>query len=155
MNITQYPKKRNHIPNCFIINAKGQTLGRLATIASNLLLGKETSFFTPGVNQGNSIIIYNASRIVVTGKKEQNKLYYRNSQRPGSLKSESFLQLQERIPARIIEKAIWGMLPKGVLGRQYFKRLYVYSGQNLTQKNKSAPANVDIGNCFAFTHVDL
>lgn len=136
MNLTQYPKKNNHIPQCFTINAQGKTLGRLATLVSKLLVGKEISLFTPGVDQGNFVIIYNASNIIVTGKKEKQKLYYRNSQRPGSLKFENFSELKARIPARIIEKAVWGMLPKGVLGRQYFKRLYVYSKQTIGKDDK-------------------
>lgn len=137
MTITRYPKKKNHIPKCFLINANGKTLGRLATIASKLLTGKETSFFTPGVDQGNFVVIYNAKNIIVSGKKETEKLYFRNSQRPGSLKSESFFHLKERFPARIAEKSIWGMLPKGVLGRKYFKRLYVYEGSNVPTINGS------------------
>lgn len=136
MNLTQYPKKKNHTPQCFTINAQGKTLGRLATVASKLLIGKEISLFTPGVDQGNFVIIYNANSIVVTGKKEKQKLYYRNSQRPGSLKIETFSELKARIPAKIIEKAIWGMLPKGVLGRQYFKRLYVYAKQAVKKSEK-------------------
>nr|QOU10720.1 ribosomal protein L13 [Spumella sp. Baekdong012001B8] len=155
MNITQFPKKKNHIPQCFIINAQGKTLGRLATVASKLLLGKETSFFSSGVDQGNFLIIYNASGVMVTGKKEKKKLYYRNSQRPGSLKIETFSELKERIPARIIENAIWGMLPKGILGRQYFRRLYVYSGQDLAQKKKYGSIKADLVGPLAFTSIDL
>jgi large subunit ribosomal protein L13 len=83
------------------------------------------------------VVILNASKIKVTGKKEEQKLYYRNSQRPGSLKIETFKQVKERIPSRILEKAIWGMLPKGVLGREYYRRLYIYSDDkiNYTKTN--------------------
>lgn len=131
---TIFPKKEYHIPKWFVIDATGKTLGRLATEASKLLRGKETSLFTPGVDQGNFVVILNADKIEVSGKKELQKLYYRNSQRPGSLKSESFKQLKERIPSRILEKAIWGMLPKGVLGREYYRRLYVYSNSEIKYK---------------------
>ena len=123
---TIFPKQECHIPKWFVIDATNKTLGRLSTEASKLLRGKETSYYTPGINQGNFVVILNADKIVVTGKKKFQKLYYRNSQRPGSLKIETFLQLKNRIPTRIIEKAIWGMLPKNYLGRQYYRRLYVY-----------------------------
>jgi len=133
MKITQFPKKENHSPQCFVLDASGQLLGRLATRVSKLLMGKELSFFTPGIDQGNFVVIYNAENVIITGKKEEQKLYYRNSQRPGSLKTESFSHLKKRIPSRIVERAVWGMLPKGVLGRNYYRRLYVYSGKNVSK----------------------
>ena len=104
---TIFPKKECHVPKWFVIDAEGKTLGRLATEASKLLRGKEISYFTPGVDQGNYVVVLNADKIIVTGNKELQKLYYRNSQRPGSLKIETFKQLKNRIPSRIIEKAIW------------------------------------------------
>jgi large subunit ribosomal protein L13 len=131
---TIFPKKEYHIPKWFVIDATGKTLGRLATEASKLLRGKENSFFTPGVDQGNFVVVLNADKIEVSGKKELQKLYYRNSQRPGGLKIENFKQLKERIPSRILEKAIWGMLPKGVLGREYYRRLYIYSNNEIKYK---------------------
>lgn len=131
---TSFPKRQLHNPKYFLINAEGKTLGRLATEASKLLRGKESSYYTPGVDQGNYVVIINAEKIQISGKKEEQKLYYRNSQRPGSLKSETFKELKQRIPSRILEKAIWGMLPKGVLGRTYYRRLYVYSGNELIFK---------------------
>lgn len=131
---TIFPKTEYHIPKWFVINADNKTLGRLATEASKILRGKETSFFTPGIDQGNFLVILNANKVKVTGKKEDEKLYYRNSQRPGSLKIETFKQLQKRIPSRILEEAIWGMLPKGVLGRKYYKRLFIYSDDKINYK---------------------
>lgn len=124
---TIFPKHECHIPKWFVIDANGKILGRVATEVSKLLRGKEISFFTPGVDQGNYVVILNANKIIVSGKKESQKLYYRNSQRPGSLKIETFSQLQNRIPSRILEEAIWGMLPKNHLGREYYKRLFIYS----------------------------
>ena len=141
---TTFPKKECHVPKWFVIDATGKTLGRLSTEVSKLLRGKENSYFTPGVDQGNYVVILNASKIEVSGKKETQKLYYRNSQRPGSLKIETFKQVQQRRPNRIIEDAIWGMLPKGVLGRQYYRRLYVYSQNEIAYKNKSIPLNYDL-----------
>ena len=143
---TIFPKKECHIPKWFMIDAKGKTLGRLSTEASKLLRGKETSFFTPGVDQGNYVVILNANLIEISGKKEDQKLYYRNSQRPGSLKIETFKQLKARIPSRILEKSIWGMLPKGVLGRNYYRRLYVYSDNKINYKKDKNGENIELNN---------
>jgi large subunit ribosomal protein L13 len=76
--------------------------------------------------------VINANKIKVSGKKEEKKLYYRNNQRPGSLKVEKFADLKSRVPTRILEKAVWGMIPKGVLGRNYFRRLYLYSVEDFS-----------------------
>ena len=141
---TIFPKKECHIPKWFVIDAKGKTLGRLSTEASKLLRGKETSLFTPGVDQGNYVVILNANQIEISGKKEDQKLYYRNSQRPGSLKIETFKQLKARIPSRILEKSIWGMLPKGVLGRNYYRRLYIYSDNKINYKTNKNSENLEI-----------
>ena len=132
---TIFPKKECHIPKWYVVDAKGKTLGRLATEVSKLLRGKETSYYTPGVDQGNYVVILNANKIEVSGKKESEKLYYRHSQRPGSLKIEMFKQVKERIPTRILEKAVWGMLPKGKLGRTYYRRLYIYCDDKLNYMN--------------------
>jgi large subunit ribosomal protein L13 len=155
---TPFPKKECHIPKWFVIDAKEQTLGRLATEVSKLLRGKEISFFTPGVDQGNYVVILNANKIEVSGNKMFQKLYYRNSQRPGSLKIETFQQLQKRIPSRILEEAIWGMLPKGVLGRQYYKRLFIYSDNKINyiktkiSEKKSIPlSEIDQNNWISVT----
>lgn len=131
---TIFPKKEFHIPKWFVIDASNKNLGRLSTEASKLLRGKETSMYTPGIDQGNFVVILNADKINVTGKKETQKLYYRNFQRPGSLKIETFKQLRDRIPSRILEKSIWGMLPKGVLGRNYYRRLYIYRDDKINYK---------------------
>jgi large subunit ribosomal protein L13 len=133
---TIFPKQESHIPKWFVIDATDKTLGRLSTEVSKLLRGKETSYFTPGVNQGNFVVILNGDKIQVTGKKAIQKLYYRNSQRPGSLKIETFTQLKNRIPTRILEQAIWGMLPKNILGREYYKRLFIYSSDKIVYKTK-------------------
>jgi large subunit ribosomal protein L13 len=114
--------------NWFLIDATNLTLGRLATKVSLLLCGKTNPSYTPGVDNGNYVIIINAEKIKVSGKKESQKLYYRHSGRPGGLKIESFSNLLERFPEKIIEKSIRGMLPKTSLGRQYFRRLKVLKG---------------------------
>jgi len=141
---TLFPKQQYHVPQWFIIDATGKTLGRLATEASKLLRDKEQSFFTPGVNQGNFVVITNATKINITGKKEQQKLYYRNSKRPGGLKKETFKQLQNRIPTRILEHAIRGMLPKGVLGREYYRRLYIYVDPSIQYLPKELKESINI-----------
>jgi large subunit ribosomal protein L13 len=141
---TPFPKKECHVPKWFVIDAENQTLGRLATEVSKLLRGKEVSFFTPGVDQGNYVVILNANKVQVSGKKAFQKLYYRNSQRPGSLKIETFEQLQTRIPSRILEEAIWGMLPKGVLGRQYYRRLFIYSDNKINYIKNSKGEKTEI-----------
>jgi len=132
---TIFPKKECHVPKWFLVDAEGKTLGRLATEVSKLLRGKEISYFTPGVDQGNYVIVINENKITVTGKKETQKLYYRHSGRPGGMKVETLKTLRNRIPIRILEKAIWGMLPKGVLGRETFRRLYIYSDENIRFTN--------------------
>lgn len=138
---TIFPKKECHVPKWFVIDATDKTLGRLATEVSKLLRGKEISYFTPGVDQGNFVVVLNADKISVTGQKESQKLYYRNSQRPGSLKVETFKQLKERIPTRILEKAIRGMLPKGVLGRNYYRRLYIYCDNKINYLSPKTESN--------------
>jgi large subunit ribosomal protein L13 len=132
---TIFPKAESHTPKWFVINAENQKLGRLATEVSKLLRGKEISYYTPGIDQGNFVVILNAGKVDVTGQKRFQKLYYRNSQRPGSLKIETFNQLQNRIPTRIIEEAVWGMLSKNHIGREHYKRLYVYSQASLPYKS--------------------
>jgi large subunit ribosomal protein L13 len=127
----KFPLKESYIPKYYIIDGTNQTLGRLCTLASKLLRGKENIFYTPGIDLGNFVIILNSNKIKVSGKKEKEKLYYRQSQKPGSLKKETFFELKKRISPRIIEKAIWGMLPKNVLGRIYYRRLFVYTNDIL------------------------
>lgn len=124
---TKFPLKESYNPKYYILDATNQTLGRLSTIVSKLLRGKENPFYSPGVDLGNFVIIINANKIQISGKKELQKYYYRQSQRPGSLKKETFLELRKRIPSKILEKSIWGMLPKGVLGRIFYRRLFIYS----------------------------
>jgi large subunit ribosomal protein L13 len=150
---TVSPKPHLHVPKRFIVDASNKTLGRLATEVSKLLRGKENSYYTPGIDQGNFVIILNSSKIEVSGNKNKQKLYYRNSQRPGNLKIETFDQLKSRLPNRIIEKAVWGMLPKGVLGRNYFKRLYVYSGNEILYKKNQA--DLEKTNNENWIHIDF
>jgi large subunit ribosomal protein L13 len=112
----------------YVIDAADQRLGRLATEVANVLRGKNKPTFTPNADTGDFVIIVNADKVVVTGNKANQKLYRRHSGRPGGMKTETFAELQQRIPERIIEKAVKGMLPKNALGRKLFTKLKVYAG---------------------------
>lgn len=112
----------------YVVDAAEQRLGRLATEIACILRGKNKPTFTPNMDTGDFVIVINAEKVVVTGNKSSQKLYRRHSGRPGGMKVETFEQLQARIPERIIEKAVKGMLPKNALGRKLFTKLKVYAG---------------------------
>ena len=128
MNKTSLPKIDSTNRQWFLVDAANQTLGRLATEVASILRGKTKPTFTPHLDTGDFVIIVNAEKIKVSGNKYQQKLYKRHSGRPGGMKVETFEALQTRIPERILEKAIKGMLPHNSLGRQLFKKLKVYKG---------------------------
>lgn len=110
----------------FIIDAKDKCLGRLATEVVKILRGKTKIFYNPSQDTGDYVIIINAQQIKVTGNKATQKTYMRHSGRPGGKTTETFQELQTRIPERVLEKAVKGMLPKNRLGRQLFTKLKVY-----------------------------
>lgn len=112
----------------YVIDAEGQTLGRLATEVASILRGKKKPVFTPHVDTGDYVIVINAAKVEVTGKKRKDKIYKRHSGFPGGLKEVTFEQLQAQKPDEIIRHAVKGMMPKGKLGRQMFKKLKVYAG---------------------------
>lgn len=112
----------------YVVDAADQRLGRLATEIAQVLRGKKKPNYAPHMDTGDFVIVVNAEKVAVTGKKSSQKLYRRHSGRPGGMKTETFAQLQKRIPERIIEKAVKGMLPKNTLGRQLFTKLKVYAG---------------------------
>jgi large subunit ribosomal protein L13 len=112
----------------YVIDAADQRLGRLASEIAMILRGKNKPTYTPHMDTGDFVIVVNADKISVTGKKASQKLYRRHSGRPGGMKTETFSQLQARIPERIVEQAVKGMLPKNALGRQLFTKLKVYAG---------------------------
>lgn len=128
MNKTPLPIKDNLEQKWYVVDAADQRLGRLATEIAMILRGKNKPTFTPHMDTGDFVIVINAEKVVVTGKKSEQKLYRRNSGRPGGMKTETFAKLQVRIPERIVEKAVKGMLPKNTLGRQLFTKLKVYTG---------------------------
>nr|QUE28485.1 ribosomal protein L13 [Porphyrostromium boryanum] len=147
MNKTIFPKNNDKLTynKWCIIDARGQTLGRLATEVANQLRGKNKHIYTPHSDMGNFVIIINADKIEVTGKKLVQKKYYRHSGRPGGMKIETLENLQKRMPTRIIEKAVKGMLPKGPLGRTLFKKLKVYAGTSHPHKAQQ-PEIITIAN---------
>ncbi len=114
--------------NWFVVDATDKTLGRLATRIASILRGKHKPQFTPHVDVGDFVIVVNAGKIKVTGRKLDQKLYYRHTGYPGGLKSISLREQLSRYPRRVIEAAVKGMLPRGRLGRRMFKKLKVYEG---------------------------
>jgi large subunit ribosomal protein L13 len=112
----------------YVIDAADQRLGRLASTIAQILRGKNKPTYTPHMDTGDFVIVVNADKVNVSGKKRFQKLYRRHSGRPGGMKTETFAQLQARVPGRIIEQAVRGMLPKNALGRQLFTKLKVYAG---------------------------
>jgi large subunit ribosomal protein L13 len=128
MTKTYIPPKDTINQQWYLVDAADQRLGRLATEIANILRGKNKPEFTPHMDTGDFVIVVNAEKIKVTGKKRSQKIYHRHSGRPGGMKTETFAQLQARIPERIVEQAVKGMLPKNSLGRQLFTKLKVYAG---------------------------
>ena len=112
----------------FIIDVSGKILGRVATEIANRLRGKHKAEYTPHVDTGDYIIVTNAEKVAVTGRKFKEKNYYSHSGFPGGIKSISFDKLQKKDPARIIERAVKGMLPKNPLGREMYRKLKIYVG---------------------------
>ena len=112
----------------YVLDAEGKTLGRLATEAASILRGKRKPIYTPHVDTGDYVIVINAEKIEVTGKKRKEKIYKRHTGYPGGLREITFEKLQAKKPDEIIRHAVKGMLPKGPLGRQMYKKLKVYAG---------------------------
>ena len=112
----------------YVVDAEGMTLGRLASEVATVLRGKNKPTFTPHVDTGDYVIVVNAEKIAVTGKKMDQKIYYSHSDYVGGLKSATLKEMLAKHPERVIEHAVKGMLPKGPLGRQMYTKLFVYAG---------------------------
>ena len=125
---TYSPKKSEVTRAWFVVDAEGKTLGRLATVIAATLRGKNKPIFANHVDTGDFVIVVNADKIAVTGKKETQKNYYRHSQYPGGLTTIALKDMRQTHPDRIIKAAVRGMLPKNVLGEEQFKKLKVYTG---------------------------
>ena len=128
MNKTSVPSIDSIERQWYLVDAENQTLGRLATEVASVLRGKNKASYTPHLDTGDFVVVVNADKVRVSGNKSQQKLYRRHSGRPGGMKVETFAHLQERLPERIVEKAIKGMLPHNAMGRQMFRKLKVYKG---------------------------
>ncbi|MHA0290487.1 50S ribosomal protein L13 [Mesomycoplasma ovipneumoniae] len=128
MRQTTFIKPHEVEKKWFVIDAESQILGRLAAFVASRLRGKHSPLFTPNVDMGDKIIIINAEKILLTAKKEDQKLYYRHSGYPGGLKVRTARELRAKKPIALIEKAVYGMLPHTKLGDKQRKNLYVYAG---------------------------
>ena len=125
---TYVPKESEISREWVVMDAADQVLGRLATEVARILRGKHKPDYTPHLDTGDFVVIVNAERVHLTGAKLDDKVYYRHSGRPGSLKSETARERLDKHPERVIQAAVWGMLPKNRLGRKLLRKLKVYSG---------------------------
>lgn len=125
---TQFAKKGDIDRKWYVVDAKDAVLGRLATKVATYLRGKNKPVFTPNVDTGDFVIVINAEKVRLTGKKMTDKVYYHHSGYIGGIKAQTTKELLEKKPEKIIEKAVWGMLPKNRLGRTMIKKLKVYKG---------------------------
>lgn len=125
---TYLPSQASLEHEWYLVDATDKRLGRLASEIAMILRGKNKPEFTPHMDTGDFVIVVNAEKVVVTGKKRSQKLYRRHSGRPGGMKTETFAKLQQRLPERILEHAVKGMLPKNSLGKHLFTKLKVYAG---------------------------
>lgn len=112
----------------YVINAEGKSLGRVASLAATYLRGKNKPTFTPHIDCGDNIIIVNAEKVKLTGNKEEKKIYYNHSMYQGGLRERTAKVMRERYPVEMVERAVKGMLPHNRLGRQMYKKLFVYVG---------------------------
>ena len=127
----------------YVIDAEGKPLGRVASKAAHILRGKHKATYTPHIDCGDYVIIINASKVLLTGNKLEDKKYYSHSQYPGGLRTRTAKEMIEKYPEEMVEKAVKGMLPKGRLGRQMYKKLFVYAGsdhKHMAQK----PSEMDV-----------
>jgi large subunit ribosomal protein L13 len=125
---TFIPKKDDIEQKWWLINAEGRILGRLATEVADLIRGKRKPQFTSHLDTGDFVVVVNAEKIKVTGRKLEQKKYYSHSLYPGGIKEETLKDLLAKKPEEVIKKAVWGMVPKGKLGRALYKKLKVYRG---------------------------
>lgn len=137
------PKKDDLTSNWWVIDASDIVLGRLAVVSANLLRGKHKPAFARHINNGDNVVVINAEKISLSGKKLDQKLYWRHSGYPGGISSRSASELLESNPVRIVETAIRGMLPKTSLGREQFTKLHVYTGNEHPHKAQN-PVTYDV-----------
>ncbi|MDY0210472.1 MAG: 50S ribosomal protein L13 [Acholeplasma sp.] len=128
MRTTTMPNAQTIQRKWYVVDAQGKTLGRLATQVASVLRGKLNTQYAPHVDCGDYVIVINAEKIELTGKKWNDKIYYQHSEYAGSLKETKAKDLMAKFPTRMVEKAVQGMLPHTTLGRDMYKKLYVYAG---------------------------
>ena len=128
--VTYSARKEDIQRDWFLVDADGQVLGRLATEIASRLKGKHKPIYTPHVDTGDFIIVVNASKVVLTGNKLKDKMYYHHTGYPGGIKSISAGKLLQEKPEEVLRKAVRGMLPKNTLGRAMLKKLKIYAGQD-------------------------
>lgn len=136
--MTSYVQKKETVERkWYVIDAEGKPLGRVASKAAHILRGKHKATYTPNIDCGDFIIIINAEKAILTRNKLDNKKYYNHSGYPGGLRERTAREMQEKYPIEMVERAVKGMLPKNRLGRQMYKKLFVYTGSehpHLAQK---------------------
>lgn len=128
MQKTYYPKPDEITRNWVLVDAEGQNLGRLASNIARVLIGKDKPQYTPGVDVGDFVIVVNAEKIAVTGKRLDQKMYYRHSGYPGGLKQINLRDQLAKFPERVIKSAVWGMVPHNRYGRKLMRKLRIYAG---------------------------
>lgn len=126
---TSFAKKENE-KKWFVVDARDKILGRLASRIATILRGKHKPIYTPFIDTGDFVVVVNADKVAWTGKKDTDKIYYHHTMYPAGLRAVSLGKLLEEKPEEVIRKAVWGMLPKGSLGRDMLKKLKVYAGEN-------------------------
>ncbi len=127
--MTSYMQKKETIKrDWYVIDAEGKSLGRVASLAATYLRGKHKPTYTPHIDCGDNIIIINAEKVLLTGNKENTKKYYNHSMYAGGLRERTAKEMRENYPEEMIERAVKGMLPHNRLGRQMYKKLFVYKG---------------------------
>jgi large subunit ribosomal protein L13 len=128
LNRTYSPKLAELQHDWFVLDATGIPLGRLSSVAARLLMGKHKPTYVPHMDVGDFVIVINAEKAVLTGRKEEQKMYHHHTGYPGGLKSESAADRRRRRPTKMVEDAVWGMLPKNRMGRHLLRKLKVYAG---------------------------
>ena len=144
MKTTFMQKKEDVIRDWYVIDAKNIPLGRVASKAATMLRGKHKATYTPHIDCGDNIIIINAKEVLLTGNKLEEKKYYNHSRYVGGLRERTAKEMKEKYPEEMMERAIKGMLPKGRLGRQMYKKLHVYAGEEHPHTAQQ-PKTVDLG----------
>ena len=133
--MTSYMQKKETVERkWYVIDAEGKSLGRVATLAATYLRGKHKPTYTPHIDCGDNIIIINAQKVNLTGNKLDNKMYYNHSMYTGGLRERNARTMREEYPVEMVERAVKGMLPHNRLGRQMYKKLFVYAGNEHKQE---------------------